>query len=67
MKRSRIYLDTSVFGSCFDEEFLKESLLLFEEIKNGRVLRQKRTPNTSQRRALKKVRELQAQNYRKAV
>ena len=34
MKRIRIYADTSVFGGCFDEEFLKESRKLFLEIKN---------------------------------
>ena len=36
MKRLRIYVDTSVFGGCFDEEFSKESELLFQEIKNGK-------------------------------
>ena len=36
MKTPRIYLDTSVFGGCFDEEFSRESLLLMEEIKAGR-------------------------------
>jgi hypothetical protein len=25
-KKLRIYVDTSVFGGCFDEEFMKESL-----------------------------------------
>ena len=38
MKTPRIYLDTSVFGGCFDEEFAKESLRLIEEIKAGRFL-----------------------------
>lgn len=38
MKIPRIYLDTSVFGGCFDEEFAKESLRLIEEIKAGRFL-----------------------------
>ncbi len=28
----RIYLDTSVFGGCFDDEFAKDSLRLIEEI-----------------------------------
>ena len=36
MKRLRIYLDTSVFGGYFDEEFSKASLKLFDEIKEGR-------------------------------
>jgi predicted nucleic acid-binding protein len=36
MKIPRIYLDTSVFGGCFDEEFAKDSLRLIEEIKAGK-------------------------------
>lgn len=36
MKTLRIYLDTSVFGGCFDEEFAQESLRLIEEIKAGK-------------------------------
>ena len=36
MKTPRIYLDTSVFGGCFDEEFAPESLRLIEEIKAGK-------------------------------
>lgn len=35
MKKLRIYLDTSVFGGCFDDEFAEESKALFEQIKNG--------------------------------
>ncbi len=35
MKKRRIYLDTSVFGGCFDEEFAKDSLCLFEQIRRG--------------------------------
>jgi putative zinc finger/helix-turn-helix YgiT family protein len=31
----RIYIDTSVFGGCFDFEFAKESLVLFELIRSG--------------------------------
>jgi len=31
----RIYLDTSVFGGVFDEEFIKPSKVLFEQIKSG--------------------------------
>ena len=35
MKKLRIYLDTSVFGGCFDDEFAVESNKLFAEIKSG--------------------------------
>src|SRR5712691_11089702 len=38
MKRLRVYADTSVFGGCFDEEFAKESKVLFEEIRNGKFI-----------------------------
>jgi len=31
MFRPRIYVDTSVIGGCFDEEFDEYSLLLFDE------------------------------------
>jgi len=31
----RIYLDTSVFGGCFDSEFAKESLAIFKLIRSG--------------------------------
>ncbi len=34
MKKLRIYVDTSVFGGCFDDEFSKASLQLFEAFKN---------------------------------
>lgn len=37
-KKLRIYVDTSVFGGCFDEEFAEESLTLFEEIKAGKFI-----------------------------
>jgi len=33
MKQLRIYIDTSVFGGCFDEEFKKPSKALFRAIK----------------------------------
>ena len=33
MTKLRIYLDTSVFGGCFDDEFAKDSKRLIEEIK----------------------------------
>lgn len=36
MTTLRIYLDTSVYGGCFDDEFAKDSLRLIEEIKAGR-------------------------------
>ena len=36
MKKLRIYLDTSVFGGCFDDEFSEDSLSLFNEIKKGK-------------------------------
>ena len=36
MKKLRIYLDTSVFGGCFDREFEVESNNLSEEIESLR-------------------------------
>ena len=36
MKILKIYLDTSVIGGCFDDEFAKESNMLMEQIKKGR-------------------------------
>lgn len=36
MKKLRIYLDTSVFGGYFDDEFSTDSRKLFEEIKCGK-------------------------------
>ena len=35
MRIPRIYLDTSVFGGCFDVEFAEESLAIFELIRSG--------------------------------
>lgn len=35
MKKLRIYLDTSVFGGCFDEEFARASRKLFDEVKTS--------------------------------
>ena len=35
MKKQRIYLDTSVFGGYFDDEFKEFTEPLFERIKNG--------------------------------
>jgi hypothetical protein len=38
MKKLRLYLDTSVFGGCFDDEFIADSTALFEEIILGRFI-----------------------------
>lgn len=38
MKKLRIYIDTSVFGGCFDEEFRKPSKALFRAVKAGKVV-----------------------------
>ena len=38
MKRPRIYVDTSVFGGCYDKEFAVESLKLFQEIRSGKYI-----------------------------
>ncbi|MFN0206520.1 MAG: type II toxin-antitoxin system VapC family toxin [Planctomycetota bacterium] len=38
MKPYRVYVDTSVFGGCFDEEFSVESLHFFDDARNGRLL-----------------------------
>jgi predicted nucleic acid-binding protein len=35
MKKQRIYLDTSVFGGYFDEEFKEFTIPLFDRILNG--------------------------------
>ncbi|MDH5720494.1 MAG: hypothetical protein OEZ13_07700 [Spirochaetia bacterium] len=35
MKKIRIYLDTSVIGGCFDEEFKEYSTRLINEIENS--------------------------------
>ena len=35
MKKQRIYLDTSVIGGCFDDEFKVWSLGLFRDLKEG--------------------------------
>lgn len=36
MRRLRVFVDTSVFGGCFDEGFDKASIKFFEEVKSGR-------------------------------
>jgi len=33
----RVYADTSVFGGCFDAEFMKASRLFFDEVRGGRI------------------------------
>ena len=33
----RIYIDTSVVGGCFDDEFSEESWALFEMAKTGKI------------------------------
>lgn len=38
MKRLRIYVDTSVYGGCFDEIFKRESMKLFDEIGRGKFI-----------------------------
>ncbi len=35
MRKLRIYLDTSVVGGYFDDEFCRDTQLLFDEIQNG--------------------------------
>ncbi len=37
MKKLRIYLDTSVFGGCFDDEFSAESVDLIEKVRSGDI------------------------------
>ena len=34
----RVYADTSVFGGCFDDEFMAESVRFFEEVRQGQFL-----------------------------
>jgi predicted nucleic acid-binding protein len=36
MRKLRVFVDTSVFGGCFDDEFDKASRRFFEEVKAGR-------------------------------
>ena len=38
MKILRIYVDTSVFGGCFDEEFETDSVQLFDLINSGKFI-----------------------------
>lgn len=61
MKRLRVYVDTSVFSGCFDEEFAAASRKLFEEIAAGRfVLLVSNTTLEELEEAPKPVRELLA-------
>ncbi|MEA2012030.1 MAG: PIN domain-containing protein [Verrucomicrobiota bacterium] len=34
----KVYIDTSVFGGCFDDEFEKYSLKFFDKIRNGEII-----------------------------
>jgi len=38
MRRQRIYIDTSIVGGFFDEEFEKETKLLFQRLENKEVV-----------------------------
>jgi len=38
MKQTRVYVDTSVIGGCFDKEFAKESLALVQAAREGRIV-----------------------------
>lgn len=38
MKKLRVYLDTSVIGGIFDEEFMERTNKLFSEIKDGKFI-----------------------------
>jgi hypothetical protein len=38
MKQQRIYIDTSIVGGFFDEEFEKETKLLFQQLENKKII-----------------------------
>jgi len=38
MKKLRLYLDTSVFGGVYDNEFKEASTMLFDKIKAGKFV-----------------------------
>lgn len=38
MKPFRVYVDSSVFGGCYDEEFAEESTRFFDLVRAGRVV-----------------------------
>ncbi len=37
MKQLRVYIDTSVVGGCFDDEFASASLALFKKVAQGEI------------------------------
>jgi len=37
MKPLRVYVDTSVFGGCFDADFAEESTRFFDLVRAGRI------------------------------
>lgn len=38
MKRLKVYVDTSVIGGCYDDEFKETSNILFDEFKSGKKI-----------------------------
>ena len=38
MRRLRVYVDTSVFGGCFDAEFTEDSLRVVEAVRKGKLI-----------------------------
>ncbi|MFH0975821.1 MAG: hypothetical protein V1874_08565 [Spirochaetota bacterium] len=36
--KSKVYIDTSVIGGCFDDEFFEVSNKLFDEFKTGKKI-----------------------------
>ena len=36
--KQRFYFDTSVFGGIYDDEFEKETTLLFESVSSGKIV-----------------------------
>ena len=38
MIKTRIYIDTSVIGGCFDKEFEKDTILFLERLENKEVI-----------------------------
>ena len=61
MKRFRVYADTSVYGGCFDEEFVRESRAFFDAVQSGRfTLVVSATVLTELQRAPEQVRKILA-------
>ena len=59
MKRFRVYADTSVFGGCFDDEFVEASTAFFDAVRSGRfVLVVSPTVLTELQRAPEQVRKV---------